>query len=75
LKIVPPALRHERVVEQLRRERAIARFRLYDLAGARDWLTTDTLVTLRVWSRWPHDVRMRMRAETIARTVGAASGG
>jgi hypothetical protein len=71
LKIVPPALRHERVVEQLRRERAIARFRLYDLAGARDWLTTDTLVTLRVWSRWPHDVR----AETIARTVGAASGG
>ena len=47
---------------------AYARFRLYDLDGARAKLTHETLTTLRVWSRWPHDVRMR--AETIARTLG-----
>ncbi|WP_386071142.1 protein kinase [Tahibacter sp. UC22_41] len=57
-------------VAYLRGDVAYARLRLYDLAGAREWLTRDTLTTLRVWSRWPHNVRMR--AEDIARTVGTA---
>jgi serine/threonine-protein kinase len=47
---------------------AYARFRLYDFDGARARLTPEILTTLRVWTRWPHDVRMR--AETIARTIG-----
>lgn len=55
-------------IAYLRGDVAYARFRLYDLDGAREWLTADTLTTLRVWSRWPHNVRMR--AETIARTIG-----
>jgi serine/threonine-protein kinase len=55
-------------IAYLRGDIAYARFRLYDLDGAREWLTADTLTTLRVWSRWPHNVRMR--AETIARTIG-----
>lgn len=57
-------------VAYLRGDIAYARLRLYDLAGAREWLTDDTLTTLRVWSRWPHNVRMR--AETTAKTVGTA---
>jgi serine/threonine-protein kinase len=58
-------------VAYLRGDVAYARLRLYDLAGAREWLTRDTLTTLRVWSRWPHNVRRR--AEDIARTVGTAA--
>ncbi|HVH34229.1 MAG TPA: tetratricopeptide repeat protein [Tahibacter sp.] len=57
-------------IAYLRGDIAYARFRLYDLAGAREWLTRDTLTTLRVWSRWPHNVRMR--AEEVARTAGTA---
>ncbi|TDR39468.1 serine/threonine-protein kinase [Tahibacter aquaticus] len=47
---------------------AYARFRLYDFDGARTRLTPEILTTLRVWTRWPHDVRLH--AETVARTIG-----
>lgn len=57
-------------VAYLRGDIAYARYRLYDLDGAREWLTTDTLTTLRVWSRWPHNVRLR--AEEINRAMGTS---